>query len=94
MHELSQPILNCLESYCPKNLLVSIKQYGVLKGRSTEVVVLNMAERIRMNMENRTLTMGIFSDLNNTFDLINHSISLDKLFPYGIRRVLLELRRF
>lgn len=83
--------LRRLERYCSKNEIISNIKYRFLKGNSTKLVVLNMTEKIKRNIEDKTLTMGSFVDLSEAFELINHCMSLNKLCLYGIKGVPLQL---
>lgn len=49
-----------------------------------------MTEKIKMNIENKMLTMGMFIDPSIAFDLMKHLTLFDKRFLYGIK-VQLEL---
>jgi hypothetical protein len=47
-----------------------------------------LTDRTLKSVNQKMHVGGIFYDLANTFDCLNHNISLDKLHIYGIRRIL------
>ena len=44
-------------------------------------------EQIRSNLDNKTYSCGVFVDLENAFDTVNHEILLHKLEHIGIRGI-------
>ena len=52
---------------------------------STLMAILELTNKIFDSFEKNEFTVGIFIDLKNAFDTVNHSILLDKLNFYGIR---------
>ena len=52
---------------------------------------LTSASTFRIKKSNRTLTSGIFIDLKEAFDTVDHKISLQKLAHFGIRGTPLKL---
>ena len=49
-----------------------------------------MTEEIRSSLDNRRYGCGIFVDLQEAFDTVNHGILLNKLEHYGIRGHVLD----
>lgn len=76
-----------MESFCTKNFLISNEQCGFLKGKSAELAVQNLTEKIKSNTDTILLTMGTFIDLTKVFDLIGHWRLQNKLYLYGFRGV-------
>lgn len=66
------------------------KQYGFLRGRSTEQAMVDIILKITDAIENKKLSLGIFLDLSKAFDTISHNILISKLSIYGIRGVVLN----
>ena len=76
---------NRIISFFNKHSLFSDKQYGFLKGRSTQDALHSFAERIYDALDSRMHNISILIDLKSAFDTVNHSILLSKLELYGIR---------
>ena len=52
-----------------------------------------MADNIKLSMDNKKLTCGIYVDLSMAFDTVNHNILLAKLNHYGIQGTANKLFR-
>ena len=61
------------------------------KNHSTEHALIELVDQIRLNMDKKQMTCGIFIDLSKAFDTINHNILLAKLENYEIRGKTLDL---
>jgi len=54
------------------------------------MALIELTEKITTSIDINEYTIGIFLDLANAFDTVNHSILLGKLYSYGIRGVPYE----
>ena len=80
-----------LISYIDKFQLLYKYQYGFRKKHSTEHALIELVDQIRLSMDNKQMTCGIFIDLSKAFDTVDHQILIGKLEHYGIRGTALEL---
>ena len=55
---------------------------------STQHVILDILNTMQSNMDKLLFTCGILMDLKKTFDTVDHSVSLNKLYHYGIRGII------
>ena len=70
--------------------LLSDKQGGFRKGRSTIATVASLTDEILLGINNREYTLASFIDLKKAFDTINHKILLKKLPYFGLNINLLQ----
>ena len=61
-------------------------QYGFRDKHSTQHASLDLISQIQTNMDHKLFSCGIFIDLREAFDTVNHSIFLEK--HYGIRGIV------
>ena len=61
------------------------------KNHSTDHALIELVDQIRLSIDNKRMTCGIFVDLSKAFDTVNHQILLKKLEHYGIRGIALKL---
>lgn len=80
-----------LSKYLKKNGIISEAQYGFQKGKSTEMALIHIRDKMVQNFERNLYTVGIFLDLSKAFDSIHHEILLNKCFLYGIRGIAFNL---
>ena len=79
---------NRLKSLIDKHNLLYQCQYGFREKCSTQLAVLDIVDRIQLNIEKKLFSCGIFIDLKKAFDKVNQSILMQKLEHYGIRGLL------
>lgn len=75
-------------NFLKANNVIWEQQYGFQKGKSTELALLNIKDKIIDNMEQKLYTKGFFIDLKKMFYSIKHHILLQKRC-YGIRGITL-----
>ena len=65
-------------------------QYGFRKNHSTTHTLIDLYDKISSVLDRREHAVGVFLDLSEAFDTVNHEILFDKLYHYGIRGLALE----
>ena len=65
-------------------------QFGFRRKYSTEHALIKITESIRSALDTGKTACGVFIDLQKAFDMVNHSILIDKLCHYGIRGTALN----
>ena len=60
-------------------------QFGLRKLHSSYMALTLMMDQVTKALDNGECEIGIFLDFSKAFDTVNHSILIDKLYPYGIR---------
>ncbi|KAG8319844.1 hypothetical protein J6590_108404 [Homalodisca vitripennis] len=65
----------------------SKRQFGFVKGKSTEDALTYITENIYSSLNSRLKCTGLFIDFKKAFDLVDHEILLNKLEYAGIRGI-------
>ena len=81
---MEKGIYSQLTVYLEKNNLLSSRQFGFRKGKSTELAATLFFDDVHRAMDRGELTGTIFIDLSKAFDTVSHSVLLIKLSAYGI----------
>ena len=58
--------------------------------RTTQDALVSMVEEWRESMDNDKFVGSVFIDLSKAFDIVDHSILLQKLEGYGLKGKVLE----
>lgn len=72
------------------NGVLSQRQHGYLKGKSTLTAIQSVMKDILSGLEKKNKVMGLFLDLSKAFDCCSHKVLLDKLEYYGVRGLVLN----
>ena len=78
---------NRIISYLDKFSILHNNQFGFRSMHLTTHAIFLLTNKIQRSIDNGTNSCGIFLDLCNAFDTVDHRIILDKLKYYGIRGV-------
>ena len=84
-------IFKQLYSYFENEKIFNDGQYGFKSGHSTQLAVLEIIDRITIDMDNGKIPINIYLDLSKAFDTLDHSILIDKLKHYSIRHKSISL---
>ena len=81
---------NQLFEYFSQNKLLFDSQYGFRKFHSTEHAVLELLEKLILNIDKGQMPVAVFLDLSKAFNTLDHQILLHKLKYYGIQESALN----
>ena len=79
-----------LYEYFSSHALFYDSQYGFRKYHSTELVALELVDRIHKEIDENKIPFSVFLDLSKAFDTLDHDILLHKLQYYGITGTVLD----
>ena len=79
-----------LLSFVYKNKILYPLQYGFQEGKSTELAINALLNKITESLDNKMRTYCVFLDFAKACDTVNHKILLKKLEYYGIRGTSLQ----
>lgn len=79
-----------LNDYLKKSNFFSNKQFGFIKGKSTESALSTVMNHVFSGLNSKLKTTGLFVDFKKAFDMVDHEILLSKLEMVGIRGVALS----
>lgn len=76
---------NRIYSFLTLNNILSPKQFGFMKGKSTKDALCKLTNYVHQYIDMKKSTVAAFLDLSKAFDMISHTLLLDKLYKIGIR---------
>lgn len=92
LSKIMEKLLNKrLTNYLEQNKVISNKQFGFRRGKSTEDAVGGLVNEIARNLDNKRKCLAIFLDLSKAFDTVSIPLLLDKMSRMGIRGLALEI---
>jgi len=87
---LEKAVQHQLMDYLEKNHLLSQKQFGYRRKRSTELAATLFADNIRKESDKGLVSGAVFIDLSKAFDTLGHANLLRKLELFGIKGIALK----
>ena len=81
---------NRLIQFINENKLLYKYQFGFQKGKSTEMALIILLDKITEALDQGKYVIGVFLDFSKAFDTVDHSILLQKLERYGICGLYLD----
>ena len=79
-----------LYKFLEDNNILYENQFGFRKKNSTVHALIQITEKIRESIDQGKFGCGIFIELREAFDTVNHEILLRKLEHYGVRGTILK----
>ena len=80
-----------LYTFLNNNNIICNLQFGFRQKYSSSHALINIAENIRNALDDGNIGCGVFADLQETFNTVDHEILLAKLNHYRIREVSYDL---
>lgn len=84
---VEKAMLSRLLSFLSKYKLMSDKQHGFTKGKSTISALVEFINEIYKNLDQGNDVLATYIDLSKAFDCVNHIILLSKLEKLGVRGI-------
>lgn len=88
---LERVIFNRILNFSDKYNILSKAQHGFRKKHSTQTAIMKFLEKLYEDINKNKKCAGLFMDLSKAFDLINHTILVQKLEKYGVRGKVKDL---
>ena len=79
-----------VSKFVEENGLITDKQGGFRKGRSTIATVADLTDEVLLGLNSKEYTLASFIDLKKAFDTINHRILLKKLPFFGLNNSIIN----
>jgi hypothetical protein len=87
---LESIIRDHIMNHMSENKLLSDKQFGFIKGRSTMLQLLHMLDKWTRYLEEGGQVDAIYTDFEKAFDKVPHKRLISKLQAYGINDILVN----
>ena len=73
-----------LYNHLSQNHILDLEQFRFQKSHSTEPAIIQLTDQINSSFEKNHIRLGVFIDLSNAFDTVDHHILVSKLENYGV----------
>ena len=83
-------IYNLLQDFITKHNILHKYQFVFRKQNCTSHAMISLVEKLHNALDQGIIAITCFLDLKTTFDTVNHSILISKLYKNGIRGPTLE----
>lgn len=80
---LEKVVSSLVNSYITNNNIISDKQFGFVKNRSTISCIATLCSDLFHNLNNNKLSCCVFLDYSKAFDSVSHELLIKKLCRYG-----------
>jgi len=84
---LEKLVYNRITTFIDRNGIITDAQHGFRSKRSTETALQDFINYVQIAIDNKMYPVGLFLDLSKAYDVLDHSLLLDKLNTYGIRGI-------
>ena len=81
---------NALYNFLYENDLIYIRQSGFRSKQSTETALIKIIDDLLFNLDNDRVSGMVLVDYRKAFDMIDHTLLLEKLEVYGLSRDSLQ----
>ena len=87
---IEKVVYNQLSTHLENNNLLDPNQSGFRAGHSTQTTLLKLVDDVRLAMEQQKITLVVLFDFSKAFDLVDHTILLEKLKSLGCSNITIN----
>lgn len=80
-----------LQNYLSSINFISSRQYGFRSKSNTLTATIDLVTKIKQNIDEKNIVLGVFIDLKKAFDTVSHVLLLEKLKIIGVSGSALEM---
>lgn len=90
--KIFEKIINSrLEQYLKSIDFIFERQYGFRPKSNTLTATVDLVTKIKSNIDNKNIVLGVFIDLKKAFDTVSHSLLIKKLKHIGVDGTALQM---